>query len=294
MGLGTVQFGVDYGISNKTGKTSPEEVRKILSVATENGISLLDTAAMYGDSEEVLGGALRDVKGEFDIITKSSVISSGSVTNEDVEKFEAVFNRSLQRLQVSSIEGLLVHQVDDLFKPGGERLVEKLKLFQSSGLVRKVGISVYSGQQIDQVLAMFKPDIIQLPVNVFDQRLIHSGHLTKLKKLDVEIHARSIFLQGLLLMEFNSVPRWFSSVLGHIRQYHEHLKANGLSLLQGAMQFVNQLKEIDVGVVGVNSTQHLMQVIKAFEALPEQANDMSRFSISDPLILNPACWKVDA
>ena len=293
LGLGTVQFGVDYGISNKSGKTSLTEVLQILNLAAENRIEYLDTAAMYGDSEEVIGKSLSNVDGHFNIVTKSPLFQGSAVGNIEAVELEHSFRESLQKTGVGRLHGLLIHQADDLIKPGGEHLVEKMRELQLENRVELIGVSVYSAEQLDQILEIFTPEIVQLPVNVFDQRLIQSGHLKRLKELGVEIHARSIFLQGLLLMDIEDVPKYFSGILDEIRQYHGFLNRNGLSLLQGAMQFINQLEEVDVAIVGVNSMQHLMQIIQAYKTLPDKVESMSRFSLSDPMMLNPACWKAD-
>ena len=116
--------------------------------------------------------------------------------------------RSTARWKISgrgNVYGLLAHHADDLLVPGGRRVFEEMQRLLEEGLVRKIGVSVYSGQQIDSILELYTPDIVQLPLNLFDQRLLESGHLEKLKRRGVEIHARSVFLQGLLLIEPDQV-----------------------------------------------------------------------------------------
>ena len=182
IGLGTVQFGLDYGVSNKEGKTAPDEVGRILKAAADRGVRVIDTAALYGSSEEALGSAL-PTGHRFDIVTKTRSFKKDSITPDDARILEEGFGASLSKLRSRSVYGLLLHDCDDLLAKGGGLLMAKMQGFKERGLVKKIGVSVYTASQIDRVMARFSIDIIQLPLSVFDQRLIQSGHLSRLKAL---------------------------------------------------------------------------------------------------------------
>jgi len=289
--LGTVQFGVNYGISNKAGKASQAEVGAILAAAEKYGVSVIDTATLYGDSEEVLGQTLPP-NSSFDIVTKTSQFAKQILDEADAQHLEDTFHSSLSKLGRSSVYGLLVHRAEDLLLPGGELLVDRLLKLKKNGLVSKVGVSVYSGSQIDQVMERFQIDLIQLPINVLDQRLLQSGHLQKLKSVGVEIHARSTFLQGLLLMELQNVPEYFDIIRKNLESYHRFIRARGLTPIQAALGFVLGLQEIDQVICGVNNAQQLREICEAAQ-VEVDSNELAEFAITDESIVNPSLWQVD-
>jgi aryl-alcohol dehydrogenase-like predicted oxidoreductase len=281
LGLGTVQFGLDYGISNEMGRTQETEVQEILSEAARLGIQVLDTAPSYGVAEEVLGRAL-PADHDFDIVTKTR---PGAVTS-----VAADFEKSCRWLKQTNLYGILVHHAEDLLGAEGDRLMDDLLGLKQSGRVRKVGVSVYTGDQIDAVLDRLRVDLIQAPVSVFDQRLIQSGHLRKLKQHGMEIHARSVFLQGVLLMPADRLPAHFDRVRSRIRDYQTVLAEHGLTLQGGALGFVRGIRELDAILVGVNTIEHLRQDVAAFQETAPI--DYSAFAVDDDSILNPGEWVV--
>lgn len=291
LGLGTVQFGLDYGISNQDGKTSLDEIKKILDVAKHNGISVIDTAAMYGTSEEALGKTLSD-SFKFKIVTKTPRFTSSAITSDDVQRLEDSFFQSLQKMKHVSIYGLLIHNADDLLSENGHLLFAKMSELKQKGLIEKIGVSVYTALQIDKILNHFPIEIIQLPINVLDQRLLLGGHLSMLKAAGVEIHGRSAFLQGVLLMEPDRLPLHFDAVKKHLKQYHESIRLRGITPVQAALGFVTGLSEIDTVICGVNNRYQLEELCVA--ATPLQTNDFREFAIEEELILNPSQWRGNA
>lgn len=289
LGLGTAQFGMDYGIANPDGQVSADEVGRILKLAASSGISLLDTASLYGDSEKVLGELLPPDH-PFWIITKTVKCPSGEVQRADIKRILDSFRHSLERLQQPSVHGLLVHDADDLLKPGGEDLVEMLLTLRALGLVSAVGVSVYTAEQIDRVMEVVAPDIIQLPYNVLDQRLLKSRHLRHLHDAGVEIHARSAFLQGLLLMPVEQINGYFEPIMGHLRDYHAAISEAGLSPLQAALQFVLQQPEISRVIVGVCNEEHLKQIIAAASE-SSGSFDYTHWFIDEPRFIDPSHWQ---
>ncbi len=203
IGLGTVQFGVDYGITNTDGMTPPEEVGAILDLAARNGIDLLDTAHLYGQSEAALGQAILPGQ-NFNIVTKTPDFQTldPDGDNNASGSLAVAFARSLENLNRQNIYGLMVHNAGGMRGPHAREIYGALAALKTDGLVQKIGLSVYGADDIDHVINHCGPiDIVQVPCNLFDQRLIKSGYLGKLKERGVEIHARSIFLQGALLAD---------------------------------------------------------------------------------------------
>lgn len=291
LGLGTVQFGLDYGISNNKGKVSVNEVRNILRIAEEQGIRVLDTAALYGESEKVLGQVLGK-KHPFHVVTKTPKFINKQIGTSDIRLLDEIFGQSLLNLKQESIYGLLLHQADDLFKENGSLLLDRMYEYKRDGWVRKIGISVYDGNQIDQALNCHSFDLIQIPINVFDQRLIKSGHLKRLKDMGVEIHARSVFLQGLLLMDPSELPPYFNGVKNMLINYRQELCRKGISPVGAALNFVKQLHEIDVILCGVNDMIQFREIIEEYHKVVEDF-DFSKFTISNQRILNPALWEIN-
>jgi len=289
LGLGTVQFGMDYGISNPGGKTAPDEVARILKVAVRNRIRILDTAALYGDSEEVLGAAL-PANHSFSVVTKTPVYTGADIKEDSARRLEQTFLRSLKNLGLPAVYGLLAHHTDDVLAPGGHLLIEKMHELKERGLVQKIGVSVYRAEQINRVLDNYPIDIIQLPLNVFDQRLLQSGHLAKLNKAGIEIHARSVFLQGLLLMEPASLPPYFDPIRKQLILYRNSIERHGLTPIQAALGFVTGLAQIDTVICGVTDHHQLQDLCDNMR--PCDATLFSPFAVANEDIINPSHWRL--
>ena len=287
--LGSVQFGIPYGVSNNEGKTSKKQALSILNFAQKKGIRTIDTAPSYGDSERVLGKLFEGE--EWDITTKTLPFNSKSINEEQIEQLRSVFRESLVSLHKKSIYGLLVHSCNDLLKPGGEKIFREMERLREIGMVKKIGVSVYNSKQIAAILGKFNIDLIQLPINILDQRLVSGGQLTRLKNHGVEIHARSVFLQGLLLMSLKDIPSWFDPIRGSLELFHKKAKELNMNALQLSLGFVQSIKEIDKVVVGVNTLEQLNEVVSA-SLIKVDKNELSSISINDPSFLNPANWKI--
>jgi aryl-alcohol dehydrogenase-like predicted oxidoreductase len=289
LGLGTVQFGTDYGISNKSGQTSADEVRGILEFAAAHGINYLDTAPAYGNSEAVLGENLTRSH-QFRIITKTQKIGKSQITADDVQFVLDTFTQSLHQLRQHSVYGLLVHHPDDLLSEGGDKLMEGLDSVKAQNLVEKIGVSVYDREQIDQLLEKYSIDIIQIPLNVFDQRLLINGYLRSLKSQGIEIHVRSVFLQGILLMSESELPPYVSGLLPYLRRYRQANEKLGILPLQAAIGFVNQIPEVDTILVGINNLVQLKEIVLSLAKLFDSSS-FHEFTIEDIALINPSLWK---
>lgn len=290
IGLGTVQFGTNYGVSNVHGKTAPREVESILQMAAENQIRLLDTACTYGDSESVLGRAMISVGVRFDIVTKTPVFPGVEVRKADARMVAESLKRSLEHLRLPRVYGLLAHRARDLTSAGGRHIIDELLSIRNDGLAERVGVSVYSGAEIDSVLRLFTPDIIQLPLNVLDRRLIGSGHLQRLVGSGVEVHARSVFLQGLLLMNPEQFPARLRPLRRPVEEFSRTAAQKGLSGMHAALKFVLDRPEVAKVLVGVTSAEQLRDVLAAVAILPNRHIELEPMTIDDERLLDPSTW----
>jgi len=287
--LGSAQFGMDYGLSNKHGKSKKYEVSKILKYAHSQGVGLIDTAPSYGDSENILGNLIH--KYDFKIVTKTPKFDGNSIDNFHSIQLNEAFYKSLDNLDKQRVYGLLVHSCDDLLKPGGELLYKKMQELKKIGMVEKIGVSVYSSLQINSVIDRFNIDIIQLPINIFDQQLLVDGSLEKLKNKNIEIHARSVFLQGLLLMDPLEIPQYFLPIQDKIKMFSNTAKSLSLSKLELALNYVNEISEIDKIVIGVNKFKQFDELLNA-KQIKINPNDFIENSINHTQYTHPMLWKI--
>jgi aryl-alcohol dehydrogenase-like predicted oxidoreductase len=276
LGIGTVQFGQAYGVSNVRGQVALADVRAILSRAQRAGIGLLDTAANYGEAEQVLS---RVNTAPFRIVTKTIGVANG---------IEAVVTRARQSVKsLGRVDLLLVHAANDLLGPQGAALWQALQRLKAEGLSGAIGISAYVAENPVELAERFRPDAMQLPFSLLDQRLLRDGSLERLKELGVEIHVRSIFLQGLLFME-NPPPKlaYAAPALNRVRA---HIAAAGTTPLGAALGFVLSRPEMDVAVVGVTALAELDEILAA-AALPAPDLDWALCALDDPRVLTPSSW----
>lgn len=289
LGLGTAQFGFDYGIVNPRGRVPEAEAHGILKLAAASGCTLIDTASHYGEAEAVLGRG-PDGLANFRVVTKTPAIKGAEVRDSDIKAFRDGLRQSLARLRVTSVDCLLVHHGRDLAKPGGDRLVGALQELRDEGLTRRIGVSVYDGAEIDLVLERFVPDVVQVPFNLMDRRLVDSGHLRALKARGIEIHARSIFLQGILLKDRAELPAFFARRGDVFRTFDERIGAAGLSPLQACLLFVAEHPAIDYFLAGAAGLDEFKQILRALEQCKDAKMDFSGLAIDDAKLVDPANW----
>jgi aryl-alcohol dehydrogenase-like predicted oxidoreductase len=261
LGLGTAQLGMDYGVTNRHGQPPEAEALAWLRRAHERGIGLVDTAPGYGAAERVIGAALR-AGCRFEVVTKIPALAAG-----DARAFIlGALRASLGRLGTERVEGVLLHHWQDTVGSHGPAVVRALQQAKDDGLARRVGVSVYRAADIDQVLRQFTPDLVQLPVSVFDQRLAASGHLQRLSDLGVEIHARSIFMQGIALSPPENLPAHLAGLRPALEQFCMLARRNQLAPLEAALAFVAQSPYISALVVGISNAVELDALVAAFAA----------------------------
>jgi aryl-alcohol dehydrogenase-like predicted oxidoreductase len=290
LGLGTAQFGMIYGAFNRHGQTTIHEVVQILEVCAGFKVHVIDTAASYGESEQVIGQCLPRAH-HFKIVTKTPYFKVSKITEQQASDLEKTFELSLRKLNQSSIYGLLIHNPENLLAENSVLLWETMQVLKQQGRVVKIGVSVYTRHQIDQLLARYNLDLLQVPINVFDQRLIEAGYLKRLKERGIEIHARSPFLQGLLVTDLVHLHPYFDFIKDHIIAYRKYIETYGLSPTQAAIGFLKNMDEIDTIIVGVETIDQLKQIIADFHKESPVIN-FSRFAIHEEKVINPALWKL--
>ena len=292
LGLGTVQFGLSYGINNNEGKTSSEECNKIFLFAKNNNILFVDTAYGYGDAHSVIGQNKSNLKNSK-IITKLSITDNDYIDSNDINLLKNAFKTSLVEMKRKDIYAFLFHNEKDLFKPGIEGVIQQLNSLKSLGTIQKIGVSIYDIELIDKIIDLGFIDIVQVPLNIFDQRLIYSGKLEKLNNCGIEIHSRSVFLQGLLLQNPSDIDKFFHPIKNKLIQLRIEANKRNLTIIELLFGFMKGVSFIDVAIIGVNNASQLKQILNSLGPTINSA-ELLHLSVEDENILNPSNWKIDA
>lgn len=280
--LGTAQFGFNYGVANSTGKINQVECRAILDLAKRRNVKLIDTAIAYGESEAVLGSiGVQD----FKIISKIPDLSQISMGG--INWVEKQVLASIKRLSIESLYGLLLHQPNQMTLEFWLPIEEIVAHLKNSNIIQKFGVSIYDPSDLDKVFEHFVPDIVQAPLNIFDRRLIASGWLDKLNEHGVEVHVRSVFLQGLLLMARENLPSGFSNWYTHFSRWTNWLEEYSADPVAVCLAAVIDPK-IDNVIVGVDSLSQFSHIVQVFNGIEEQS--FPNLPSTDPDLLNPYNW----
>ena len=287
--LGTVQLGMNYGIANEGSKPTLAEAKAIVDLAQSNGLHGFDTAQAYGESEKVLGQVLPK-NSKLSLISK---LDPGVAWENENQVFEAI-NHSLLRLGVQRIETMMIHHLEQL-KTYGNILLPSLRKAISKGWINKIGISLYHPKEAIELLDHPDIDHLQLPCNPWDQRLLETNLLTLAKKSGVTLHCRSLFLQGLLLMEPSLVQKRLPIAAEHHQHWTNFLRKNNLSPLEFCLGWSHYHNITPV--IGVDSHAHLKELIKVHSNLPQNLAplieewNMLRDPHLDPSIILPHLWQ---
>ncbi len=284
LALGTVQFGLPYGIANKIGQVSRTEAREMLQLAQSHGIDTLDTAISYGESEKCLGEIGID---NFRIITKLPMVPSECA--DIFQWIQEQISASLLRLYVTRLYGLLLHSPDQLFSSKGKVILQALQEAKNSGYVQKIGISIYNPSELDAIFSFFTPDIVQTPFNLLDHRIHATGWLERLKEKGVEIHIRSVFLQGLLLMPRADIPPRFSPWASLWDKWHNWLADMQVSPVSACLSFPLSFPEVDRVVVGADCKKQLLEIITSAD---QPVNILPDLPCNAENLINPSKWNL--
>ena len=288
IGIGSAQFGLNYGI-NSSKKISPLEIRKIFDyLHTNKKNCYIDTAPAYGNAEFLIGKNLKK-KNRFRIITKAISSNSEEIDQEFIKKLNHSFLLSLKRLRQKKIYSIIVHNVNDLFKKNSSLLYKHLLILKKKKLVKKIGISVYNKKDIKKILLKYKFDIIQLPCNIFDQRLINDGTLDELKKKNIELHARSIFLQGMLFKKKSKIQKNFTLLKKKIDLFNYRINLAKITSQEAAIGFVANLKKFETLIIGFDNFKQFRDTIEnPIKKLSFKTTDLH---CRDKKSIDPRLWK---
>ncbi len=282
LGLGAAQFGLDYGVSNARGRVPEDEVRLILDTAAANQVGFVDTAPAYGDSERVLGQSW-PFPSPFRVVTKTVAIGEG------LDRVETRARRSLEKMGLSRGHALLVHSAEDLLGPDGPALWDRLQGLKDEGLFQKIGVSCYGSDEPVHLARRFRPDLIQLPCSLLDQRPDRDGTLRSLADLGVEIHLRSIFLQGLLFLDRDQLPPALSDAGPRLSRIRRALAEAGADPLQAALAYAQTRPGAAAVILGVTSAAELRAILAA-AATPVPDLDWAALALDHPVALDPRRW----
>lgn len=291
--LGTVQFGLNYGINNKKGKPKIDEVHKMLDYALEKGIDIFDTANAYGDSEERLGEYIQKRKLEKNIKVvsklKPNLFQFDKTNIESTVKKEV--RKSLSKLKISHLEGYLLHTPSDMYLDG---MIEILNNIKKEGFIKNIGVSVYEIEDAIEAAKNENIDFIQLPYNIFDQRVDKSEVYEFAKKNDIKIFARSPFLQGLLNMDLNEVPINLEFAKEYMKKLDNIISEFNISKEEAAIMFAFSNKNNDYIVFGIDDIDQLkknVDIIENLEIKKEFVKEIQKnFLDVEKSIIFPSLW----
>jgi aryl-alcohol dehydrogenase-like predicted oxidoreductase len=270
--IGSAQLGMNYGLFNNK-KINHKELKKIEKLVLKSKINFIDTAISYGDSENIIGSSkLKNLH----IITKIKLPYKKNIQVKNWVLKE--ISKSLYKLKIKKIYGVLVHGKDYLLS---------LQELKKKKIIKKIGISIYDSHEIKKIWKFWKPDLIQVPFNPLDNRILDSGWVDVFRKFKVKIFARSVFLQGLLINEHNSlvINKNYKILLNKFKNW---CYKNNISLLHACIHFVKQFKKIDYLVVGFNNCNQLKEIIDVFKK--KQFIVPKKFSINKINLIDPRRW----
>ncbi len=284
LALGTVQFGVDYGISNTRGKVPREEVFEILEYASSNGIDTLDTAYNYGESEKVIGEFLKYHGDLFKIISK---LPGG----KDSSQIEELLDKSLDNLNCQSVYGYLFHDFNS-FKENPSLLSKVLQL-KKKGKISKVGFSLYYPKELEFLLDNhISVDLIQVPYNIFDQRF--GEYFEKVQELGIEIHTRSVFLQGLFFLKPEDLQKNFAQIRPQILLLNRISEESKISISSLCINYAISNPYIGKVIIGVDNISNLKENLASLEDISKVKGfikELEDLRVDDEQIILPTNWR---
>lgn len=295
--LGTAQLGGNYGIANVAGIPSMQKSCELIKYAVSSGIGYFDTAPGYGESEKIIGDCLNTLhlNSRPVIVTKlPSVQRLGFQT--EAERKNVVYSSilsSLKNLRLSALEMCLLHDPLDMNYQNGE-IIKILSDLKQRQIIHKIGVSVYDPQDIEMYLNLGCFDSIQMPINLFDQRWIREGMLEKLSKQGIEVFARSIYLQGLLVMEPEKLPEKLKQAKKPLERLIKYSKETGISMKELSFLFVRELRGVSKIIIGCETIEQLKENLMMMELPPlsqETIKEIHQLFMDMPVnIIDPRRW----
>ena len=281
--LGGAQLGLPYGILNGGETLNREEVARILDTAVGHGIDSIDTAIAYGQSESVIGETAQN---RFNIISKLPPLPS-EVSNVS-EWVHMQVDASLARLNCKSLDALLLHRPQDLVEQHGAELYAAINSLKIKKIIQRFGISIYAPDELDGIIGKFDIDVVQAPLNVFDRRIL--GVIDQLTARNIEVHVRSVFLQGVLIASPKDRPQRFQPWSEHFSRFDTWVHSTGVSAMACCLAFALQQPGVAKLVIGTTSAESLTEIMNSVPNIHlEVPADLQ--SSSEQLI-DPRVWSV--
>lgn len=297
--IGTAQLGTNYGIANEKGKPSREESLRILKESQKLGINSFDTAPSYGSSESIIGDHLQK-QGFTDqvITTKLSSITKNRIVNKKnlYENIKQELKSSLIFLKLDQIPILLLHDPNDM-NIYNQGVLDVLEQTKDEGLIKLLGVSVYSPTEIKSAMKLKSIQVIQAPVNIFDQRATEKSILNSIKNRGILFFSRSIFLQGLFFLNPKNLPKSLEKAKNPLESLQQIAIQNDLSLQELCISFVRDIKEISSLVIGIDSIEQLKINVETFNSTKISTQILKElkmvFSELPEEIINPSKWNLN-
>lgn len=281
--IGSANFNQEYGIKKNFIKKN--EIKKVFHLAHKNAIKTIDTSPLYKESEKIIGSLNYN---RFKIISKIPNPPK-NIKKENIEHWLKLnVATSLKNLKIKKFECLLIHNANSLLSKNGNEIYQGIKKMKVNGLTNKIGVSIYDFNILNRILKKFKFNLIQAPFNILDQRLVKEGWLKKLKKRRIDVHVRSIFLQGILLLKHNELPKKLKKLNKKFMLWEKWLKKNKFNPLQVCLEFVLKQRQLDGIVIGCNNTNQLNQILKSKKI----ENDflLPNLDIKNKKLIDPRKW----
>lgn len=280
--LGTVQFGLKYGINNSEGKPTEKDVFEILDLASELDIETLETANAYGNAIELIGLYHQHKNNLFKILSKFKNVKAG--------KLYDLTQHSLDKLHIPYFDVYSYHSFDNYIK--NTYLADELLSLKSKGIIKKIGISVYSNNELKLVIGDNAIDVIQLPYNLLDNQNRRGIYLELAKPNHKEIHVRSVFLQGLFFMNEESIPEKLVPLKPYLREIHSFCIKEAITIQSLALSYAVYNKQIDRVLIGVDNKVQLLKNIESLADLKNAFDSINQLiCVNEKELLNPVIWK---
>ena len=283
LALGTVQFGLDYGINNQRGRIPEKESGDILAAAFAAGIDTLDTAGAYGESEKVIGAYLNKSSEKFKIVSKFA--------GGDAENIDKALSRSLSNTGITSFYGYLLHHFKDYRK--NPQIWNEMRALQVAGKIKRIGFSLYLEDELNYLQERkLRIDMIQVPYSIFDRRF--EKYFQQLHEAGIEIHTRSVFLQGLVFKKPEKLNNFFDKMKIKIARLRQLATINNITVAGLCLNFALSNEWVDKVIVGVDNLQNLEEIIDAQKYQPEVkdiSTQLSGMREDDENIILPFNWK---
>ena len=279
--LGGAQLGLPYGILNGGETLSREEVARILDTAVDHGIDSIDTAIAYGQSESIIGETSQN---RFNIISKLPPLPV-DISNVS-EWVHSQIQGSLSRLKCTSLDALLLHRPQDLTGAQGAELYAAIGSLIAEKMIHRFGVSIYSPDDLEGIIGTFDIHVVQAPLNVFDRRIL--GVTDQLSALNIEVHVRSVFLQGVLIANPINRPQRFEPWSEHFALFDEWVRSSGVSAMACCMGFALQQPGIAKLVIGTTSAESLDEIMNS---IPNSVLEVpAHLQSSVEQLIDPRVW----